>query len=90
MNRGLERKSTIERERPVLFCLVLAAIPTFYSSFFKLPMGIEQRLSGFMRKFLKGSNSGDCICTPKQHGGLGVQPKQYECSAIDEVGQVDC
>ena len=69
--------------RLVLLRSVLSAIPTFYLSTFKIPVGIEKRLSGLMRRFFwKGANpeagrgmalvSWEDICTPTRQGGLGV------------------
>ena len=35
----------------MLLCSVLSAIPIFYLSVFKVPMGVSKQLEGLMRRF---------------------------------------
>ena len=53
---GWQAKLLSSGGRLVLLCSVLAAIPIFYLSVFKLHIGVGKRLEGLMRRFLwKGS-----------------------------------
>ncbi|GAU29855.1 hypothetical protein TSUD_379450 [Trifolium subterraneum] len=68
--------------RVVLLNSVLAAIPIFYLSLFKMPVGVWKKLVGLQRRFLWGGAAGASkiswvnwldICRPKKEGGLGVK-----------------
>ena len=73
--------------RLVLLKAVLAAIPTYYLSIFRMPAGVRKRLESLMRGFFwKGSCHGDSrgaalvswevVCRPTNLGGLGVRHLQ--------------
>jgi hypothetical protein len=68
--------------RVVLLNSVLAAIPIFYLSVFKMPVGVWKKLVRLQRRFLWGGSAGaskicwvswNDVCRPKKEGGLGVK-----------------
>ena len=78
---GWKTKVLSKGGRLVLLKSVLSAIPSFYLSIFKIPVSIERKLSGLMRRFFwTWSKEGrgmalvawEDICKPTGQGGLGV------------------
>ncbi|GAU18134.1 hypothetical protein TSUD_248350 [Trifolium subterraneum] len=68
--------------RVVLLNSVLAAIPIFYLSLFKMPVGVWKKIVNLQRRFLWGGVAGSSkipwvnwrdVCRPKKEGGLGVK-----------------
>lgn len=68
--------------RIVLLNSVLNAIPIFYLSFFKMPVGVVKKVVRIQREFLWGGTEGGrkiswvswkVVCQPKEVGGLGVR-----------------
>jgi hypothetical protein len=68
--------------RVVLLNSVLAAIPIFYLSLFKIPVGVWKKIVRLQRRFLWGGAAGSSkinwvswldVCRPKKEGGLGVK-----------------
>jgi hypothetical protein len=68
--------------RIVLLNSVLNAIPIFYLSFFKMPVGVAKKIKRIQREFLWGGTEGGrkinwvswkVVCLPKEVGGLGVR-----------------
>jgi hypothetical protein len=68
--------------RITLLNSVLNAIPIFYLSFMKIPVGVWKQVRRIQREFLWGSRRGrkkvnwikwDTVCLPKNKGGLGVR-----------------
>ena len=77
----------------VLIQSVLSAIPLFYFSVFKVPVGVEKQLEGLMRLFLwKGTTlrqgrclamvSRDVVCRPIKQGGFGILHVQSMNTAL--------
>ncbi|XP_057425982.1 uncharacterized protein LOC130719377 [Lotus japonicus] len=61
---------------------VLASIPLYFLSVFRMPVGIRKKCKSLMRGFLWGGKEGenkmawvswDVICKPKAMGGLGLR-----------------
>lgn len=61
---------------------VLASIPLYFLSVFRMPVGIRKKCKSLMRGFLWGGKEGenkmawvswDAICKPKAMGGLGLR-----------------
>ena len=80
---GWPAKSLSKPGRLVLLESILAAIPIFQLSVYKLSIGVGRRLEGLMRHFLwKGFRFDQCcgqalgswdnICRPIQAEGLGI------------------
>ncbi|PNX84009.1 ribonuclease H [Trifolium pratense] len=68
--------------RVVLLNSVLAAIPIFYLSLFKMPVGVWKKIIRLQRRFLWGGAAGASkipwvnwqdVCRSKKEGGLGVK-----------------
>ncbi|MCH80143.1 LINE-1 reverse transcriptase like [Trifolium medium] len=68
--------------RVVLLNSVLAAIPIFYLSLFKIPVGVWKKIIRLQRRFLWGGAAGASkipwvgwldVCRTKKEGGLGVK-----------------
>jgi hypothetical protein len=68
--------------RVVLLNSVLSAIPIFYLSLFKMPVGVWKKLVRMQRRFLWGGAAGNSkinwvrwqdVCRSKREGGLGVK-----------------
>ncbi|KAK2393020.1 hypothetical protein QL285_055002 [Trifolium repens] len=68
--------------RVVLLNSVLSAIPIFYLSLFKMPVGVWKKLVRLQRRFLWGGAAGASkinwvrwmdVCRHKKEGGLGVK-----------------
>ncbi|GAU38174.1 hypothetical protein TSUD_264000 [Trifolium subterraneum] len=68
--------------RVVLLNSVLAAIPIFYLSLFKMPVGVWKKIVRLQRKFLWGGVASTSkiswvnwrdVCRPNNEGGLGVK-----------------
>jgi hypothetical protein len=68
--------------RVVLLNSVLSAIPIFYLSLFKMPVGGWKKIVRLQRRFLWGGAAGSSkiswvswvdVCRPKKEGGLGVK-----------------
>jgi hypothetical protein len=68
--------------RVVLLNSVLSAIPIFYLSLFKMPVGVWKKLVRMQRRFLWGGVAGNSkiswvswqdVCRTKREGGLGVK-----------------
>ena len=72
---------------------VLSAIPTYFMSIFRMPVGMRRRLESVMRGFFwQGSCpeeargtalvTWETVCRPASQGGLGVQSLQYTNLAL--------
>ena len=79
--------------RLVLLKAVLAAIPTYFMTIFKLPGGVRKRLEQLMRGFFwHGSRpeesrgvplvAWEIVCRPVEQGGLGVRQLQHTNMAL--------
>ena len=79
--------------RLVLLKAVLAAIPTYFMSIFRLPCGVRKRLEQLMRRFFWcGSRAEETravplvawetVCRPIEQGGLGVRQLQHTNTAL--------
>ena len=79
--------------RLVMFKAVLSAIPNYFMSIFRMPVGVRRRLEAVMRGFFwRGSCSEEArgmglvtwetVCRPVSQGGLGVQSLQYTNLAL--------
>ena len=77
----------------VLFKAVLSAIPTFFMSIFRMPVGVRRRLETVMRGFFWHGpklDSGlgavlvvwETVCRPVSQGGLGVRQLQHTNVAL--------
>ena len=79
--------------RLVLLKSVLAAIPIYYMSIFRMPAGVRRRLEKAMRSFFwRGSQPEESrgaalvawttVCRPVSQGGLGVRHLQHTNTAL--------
>ena len=79
--------------RLVLLKAVLAAIPTYFMSIFRLPCGVRKGLEQLMRRFFWcGSRPEETravplvvwetVCRPIEQGGLGVRQLQHTNTAL--------
>ena len=79
--------------RLVLIKAVLAAIPTYFLSIFRMPRGIQKRLEQYMRRFFWGGARSEetraiplvaweTVCRPIEQGGLGVRQLQHTNNAL--------
>ena len=79
--------------RLVLLKAVLAAIPTYFMSIFRLSSGVRKRLEQLMRRFFwHGSRpektqavplvAWETVCRPIKQGGLGVRQLQHTNTAL--------
>ena len=79
--------------RLVLLKAVLAAIPIYFMSIFRMPIGVRRRLDRSMRDFFwrgplneesreMASVSWETLCRPMDQGGLGVQQLIHTNTAL--------
>nr|KYP35262.1 Putative ribonuclease H protein At1g65750 family [Cajanus cajan] len=63
-----EKKYISLAGRVILLKSVLSALPTYFLSFYKAPMGILSRIESIFKSFLWGER----VCRSKEEGGLGL------------------
>ena len=79
--------------RLVLLKAVLSAIPTYFMSVFRLPIGICNRMEAIMRRFFwRGADTNgtrgqalvkwSTVCRPTTEGGLGVRNLRHTNTAL--------
>ena len=80
-------------ERLVMLKAMLSAIPTYFMSIFRMPVGVRQRLETVMQGFFwRGSCPKEArgttlvawenVCRPVSQGGLGLQSLQHTNLAL--------
>ena len=78
---GWKRPFLSKGGRVTLIQSVLAALPTYYMSIFRMPIGVQEEIEKLMRDFLWQNLEGDQsrhlvaweeVCKPKELGGLGL------------------
>ena len=88
------RARLLSREgRLVLLKAVLSAIPTYFMSLFRVPVGVCKRMEAIMRNFfwhgveIDGTQGRalvkwSAVCQPTAYGGLGVRNLRHTNTAL--------